>query len=112
MDTPHYSKTTVVNRRTYKGFDYIYVGRPTKWGNPFPLEKEQDRQKIIEKYCEYLLENPILIAEASRELRGKKLACWCAPKICHASVLAAVVDGLKWDAYLPINPQLSLFDCK
>lgn len=34
-----------------------------------------------------------LVEAARRELKGKQLACWCAPLPCHGDVLAAVADG-------------------
>lgn len=73
--------------------DAVYVGRPTKWGNPIVLKRETDREAVIEQYREYLRAHPALVRAARKELRGKNLSCWCAPKICHADVLARVADG-------------------
>lgn len=64
----------------------IYVGRPTKWGNPFKLLREADRPAVLNAYREWIMRQPGLLA-ALPELRGKVLACWCAPKLCHADVL-------------------------
>ena len=64
----------------------VYVGRPTKWGNPFRLESEGQRAQVIADYEKWLDTQPELLA-ALPELRGKVLACWCAPKACHADVL-------------------------
>ena len=38
------------------------------------------------------LERPALLALLS-ELRGRTLACWCAPLLCHAGVLAELADS-------------------
>jgi hypothetical protein len=70
----------------------IYVGRPTKWGNPYPLKKEADRAACLERYEKYLQQRPDLKAAARRELRGKDLVCWCAPKACHADVLLRIAN--------------------
>lgn len=71
----------------------VYVGRPSKWGNPFKLEREADRPKVLEQYRRWLASNPQLIEAAKKELKGKVLACWCAPKPCHADVLLEVANA-------------------
>jgi hypothetical protein len=70
----------------------VYVGRPTKWGNPFVLASERDRAAALERYEGWLAERPELVAAAKRELRGRDLVCWCAPKLCHADVLLRVAN--------------------
>ena len=65
----------------------VYIGRPSKWGNPFPLVKESDRARIIAQYRTWLLKQPSLLA-ALGELKNKTLGCWCAPRPCHGDVLA------------------------
>lgn len=30
----------------------VYIGRPSKWGNPFVIEKDGTRKEVIEKYKE------------------------------------------------------------
>lgn len=44
------------------------------------------------KYREYLTSDPELMALVP-ELRGKTLACWCAPEPCHGDILAELADG-------------------
>lgn len=75
----------------------VYVGRPSRWGNPFKLTRERDRVAVIERYRQWLLSQPELIAAARRELRGKVLGCWCAPKLCHADVLAEIANSTPAD---------------
>jgi len=64
----------------------VYVGRPSKWGNPYTIGRDGSRAEVIEKYHHYLLSNQELL-DALPELRGKVLGCWCAPKPCHADIL-------------------------
>jgi hypothetical protein len=71
--------------------DAIYVGRPTKWGNPFVLGRHGNREQVISKYREYLLSNPSLFADI-KELRGKDLVCFCAPEACHADILLEIAN--------------------
>ena len=70
----------------------IYVGRPTKWGNPFIVGKDGDRAEVIAKYRRWLCDQPDLVAEIPT-LRGFHLACWCAPAACHADVLLELANA-------------------
>jgi hypothetical protein len=65
----------------------VYIGRPSKWGNPFVIGRDGTREQVIAKYRAFVLGRPELIA-ALPELRGKTLGCWCAPLPCHGDVLA------------------------
>jgi len=56
----------------------VYIGRPSKWGNPFVVGVDGSRDEVIEKYEEWILNQQELVA-ALPELRGKVLGCWCAP---------------------------------
>jgi hypothetical protein len=70
----------------------IYVGRPTKWGNPFVIGKDGTRDEVIAKYREWLRDQPALMA-ALPTLRGFHLVCWCAPAACHADVLLELANA-------------------
>lgn len=53
-----------------KKADYdIYIGRPSKWGNPFSIGKDGTRKEVIEKYEKYILENEELMNDL-HELEG------------------------------------------
>lgn len=69
----------------------VYVGRPSKWGNPFTMRGEGDRARVIAEFRQYLLNSPELLKQLG-ELKGKDLVCWCAPKACHADVLVEFVE--------------------
>lgn len=89
--------TTRVVHCKRESFD-VYVGRPTKWGNPFKLERgatDAERERVLELYRAWLYapERAVLRTLARRELRGKVLSCWCAPKRCHGDVLAFVAES-------------------
>lgn len=84
------TKTTVVNLRR-DAYD-VRIDRATKWGNPFRIGPDGDRQQVIAKYRHYILhQNPDLLAQVG-ELRGKRLGCWCAPYQCHGDVLAQLAE--------------------
>ena len=65
----------------------VYIGRPSKWGNPFVIGKDGTREQVVTKYREWII-SQITLIEALPELRGKVLGCWCAPHMCHGDVLA------------------------
>jgi hypothetical protein len=80
----------VVNCRRQR-YD-VYVGRPSKWGNPFVIGRDGERDAVISKFRVYLLTHPALLEDCKRELRNKVLGCWCAPKRCHAEVLVELAN--------------------
>jgi hypothetical protein len=79
------AKPTVVHCKRAE-YD-VYIGRPSRWGNPFQIGRDGTRDEVIARYERWVLEQPELLA-ALGELEGKTLGCWCAPKRCHGDVLA------------------------
>lgn len=70
--------------------DAVYVGRGSRWGNPFRISFAQTREQVIERFrCETL---PTLDV---RPLIGKSLVCYCAPRPCHADVLMEAARKLE-----------------
>lgn len=68
----------------------VYVGRPSKWGNPYFIGLDGTREQVIEKYRRSQVGRP---PDHFAELRGKDLVCWCAPLPCHADVLLELANG-------------------
>lgn len=83
----------VVNK--YKEEYDVYIGRGSKWGNPFVIGKDGDRDEVIRKYRAYLWEQ---IKEGNItykeliNLNGKVLGCYCKPKACHGDVIRSAVE--------------------
>lgn len=87
-----------IQRKRTKGWrmprDAVYVGRPSKWGNPIKL-RGQSAEGAVSSYREWLrLFSPDQLREFLRPLYGHDLACWCPlvdkdgrPVPCHADVL-------------------------
>lgn len=71
----------------------VYIGRPSKWGNPFVMGRDGTREEVVAKYREFLAARPDLVARARAELKGKDLLCFCAPKACHGDVLIEIANG-------------------
>jgi len=72
--------------------DAVYIGRPSKWGNPFIIGPDGDRTDVIEQYYAYIMDTPKLYDAAKKELRGKDLVCFCAPRACHGDVLLLIAN--------------------
>lgn len=74
----------------------IYIGRPSKWGNPFTIGKDGDREEVISKYKNWILSQPQLL-NSLWQLHGKILGCWCKPKSCHGDVLVELLEEEFYD---------------
>lgn len=90
-----------IQRKRTKGYklpkDAIYVGRPTKWGNPYHLPgalTDNEARVIKGLFAVYVEQHPEFRALIRAELRGKDLACFCPlTSPCHADVLLEVANG-------------------
>ena len=91
--------TPVLNKRHGTSFD-IYIGRGSRWGNPFPIGGGDDRESVIRKYEDYLRSSPELL-EHLEELVGKSLGCFCAPAPCHGDILAAFAENIEATGAVP-----------
>jgi len=69
----------------------VYIGRPSKWGNPYVIGRDGSREDVIRKYKSYLTGNRKLMSEIG-ELKGKTLGCYCHPKACHGDVLVELAN--------------------
>lgn len=72
--------------------DAIYIGRPTKWGNPFYIGRDGDRDEVCRKHRQYINEQPELIKQIKAELKGKDLVCFCKPLLCHGDILLEIAN--------------------
>lgn len=107
-----------IQRKRTKGWrmpeNTVYVGRPTKWGNPFKVGgtvknhfgkefKIETKEGAINCYKNLVLTrlNPgfifgqeLLMKADVSELRGKDLACWCKEgDPCHADHLLELANS-------------------
>lgn len=78
----------------------VYIGRPSKYGNPFHCGLDGTREEVIERYENWLQENPELIKDICRELQGKILGCWCHPLECHGDVIVRIANN--WQLARPL----------
>jgi len=93
----------VVHVRDMGGAEALYIGRwhrsprygtlpESPYHNPFYLVSEADRWTVLVEFTGHLFDDPELVEQAKRELKGRTLACWCAPRPCHGDVLAWVAN--------------------
>ena len=102
-----------IQRKRMKGWKMpegaVYVGRPSRWGNPYKrgvhdVDGPRTAERCVSLFrfffeanfgvfdkrtCSYSVSRDTL-----NELRGKDLCCWCpldAP--CHADVLLELANG-------------------
>lgn len=87
----------------------IYVGRPTRWGNPFIVGREiippvnsyqpqpvfvRDAEHAVRLYRNWITGAALRCADVVPDLGGRDLACWCPlDRPCHADVLLQLANG-------------------
>ena len=95
-----------IQRKRIKGWtmpeNTVYVGRPTKWGNPYSISAGRSHSlKFYRIWLEEKLEEDPHFLD---DLKDKNLACWCKlSQPCHVDVL---LEKLKSSA--PAKPDLML----
>jgi hypothetical protein len=70
----------------------VYIGRGSKWGNPFRIGPNGDRTAVIAKHERWLADQHDLL-RALDELRGRDLVCFCAPRACHGDLLRRLANA-------------------
>jgi hypothetical protein len=75
-------KIVNLNKESYD----IYIGRGSKWGNPFRIGTDGTRIQVVEQYSRWIINQPHLMDSLS-ELRNKTLGCYCSPLLCHGEIL-------------------------
>ena len=82
--------TCVVNK--YRDSYDVYIGRNSKWGNPFKIGIDGTREDVIEQYRDWIQTQPHLL-NSLEELRGKTLGCFCSPQACHGDILVELLNN-------------------
>lgn len=92
-------KTTVVNIRKSE-YD-VYIGRAGHghdgtFGNPFSVTQDGGRENAIALYKKYFLNRMKIdpeFASQIQSLKGKRLGCFCVPKLCHGDVIVEYLEN-------------------
>ena len=66
------------------------------WCNPFKIDKNNDREQVIQKYKDYIIEkiNNENLHDELLKLKNKNLGCWCKPACCHGDVLLEILNNI------------------
>jgi|SRR3989304_8502930 len=91
------NKLVNITYETDSDYD-VYIGRDSKWGNPFYIKKDRSgceiegsREDVIKSYEQWIRKQKYLI-DSLHELRDKKLGCFCYPLPCHGDVLIKLIE--------------------
>jgi hypothetical protein len=77
----------------------VYIGRPSKWGNPFRAAEFPSAADCLTAYRDWLNGRragplPPTVEQIQTELRGRDLACWCKPSDpCHGDILLQIANS-------------------
>lgn len=79
----------------------VYVGRPSPLGNPYEVGRDGERAVVIQKYAVWLDErlrerDPVVLTALLGIRPGDAMVCHCAPKRCHAEIIAQVLARTDW----------------
>jgi ParB-like chromosome segregation protein Spo0J len=74
----------------------VRIDRSTKYGNPFVLGEDGDRDQVCDAYERHYLPHKPSISDRieSGDLAGKVLVCHCYPQRCHGDCLAAEANSV------------------
>jgi hypothetical protein len=91
----------------------VYVGRGSKWGNPFKVGIDGTVEQCIYLYKRLLSGDVCVTSKATiheqmicflamknalHELKGKNLACWCKEgNPCHGDILLKIASEVSGD---------------
>lgn len=90
--------------------EYVYIGnacpernlRASLLANPFTIYQENDREKIMQDYHDWLrkeikAKGPIYRYMLSLQLQSIQknliLGCWCKPKKCHGDIIKKILEN-------------------
>jgi hypothetical protein len=84
-----------------RGIVYVegvrYPHHDSPFANPYKIGKNGDRDNVLALYRGYIYHNlrirPELV-DTLRNMKGKKLGCWCKPAACHGDILVEIINSL------------------
>ena len=69
------------------------IDRTSKWGNPFILGQDGDRDRVCDCFEKHYAPNKDSFIQSAHELKGKVLCCHCYPERCHGDSLIGLFSG-------------------
>lgn len=85
----------VLNQNTGRSrhLDGVYIGRGSRWGNPFIMEIDGNRNEVCDLFESYAKWRSVVQHYWLDYLKGKNLICHCAPKRCHGDILLKLANS-------------------
>ena len=71
----------------------VRIDRSSKYGNPFVLDQDGDRDAVCDAFEDHYLPHKPSIEKDRMKLLGKVLVCHCYPERCHGNTLCDLVNG-------------------
>ena len=75
--------------------EFVIVDRSSPWGNPYFMKTEAQRGEVCDKFEPYAVDRLKKEPRWLDHLRDQNLACWCAPKRCHAETLMRLANEVR-----------------
>jgi hypothetical protein len=69
----------------------VRIDRGSKYGNPFVMGQDGDRDAVCDSYANHYLPHKPSIAKSVGKLAGKVLVCHCYPERCHGNALLDLI---------------------
>lgn len=76
--------------------DAIYIGRGSKYGNPFFIGSDGTREEVIANYeihLNKLLDDGTITVQELADMYGFDLVCFCKPLPCHGDILLTYIQA-------------------
>lgn len=106
---------TVLNKHKLKGgvipAGAVYIGRGSKWGNPFVMPQHGNRDEVCDKHKQHLkqqVESGAVTVNELAALQGKDLVCFCAPLRCHGDALMEAAEWATNELRKPASTEIKL----
>jgi hypothetical protein len=106
--------TILVNIYKDKNYD-VYIGRGGHgldgyFGNPFDTGTREEKVQQYKGYFYKRLADDPEFKRRVEELKNKRIACFCWPKLCHGMVIIEYLEGVSIEDQIAATVEPTLFD--
>jgi Domain of unknown function (DUF4326)/Protein of unknown function (DUF3102) len=71
----------------------LKADRSSKWGNPFEMPDDGDRETVVRLHKEHYLPHKRKLLDQLPRMGGTAWGCWCGPQPCHCDELLRIAEG-------------------
>ncbi len=72
----------------------VYIGRPSRLGNPFIIGKDGTREQVVIKFKHYAVNSPVIRRMIMELKEDDVLGCFCHPEDCHGNAIMEIWKDL------------------